>query len=277
MGLGPFDLTGGPFLLLYGVLFLLAVFGCFAMSEWLRPEGRPGNADGADELGVLAGGAPRLAEAAVARLLADHALDITERREFRIHRSAAARSAAERRVMALSSPATWKDVLTTIKVEAEVIEARLERKGLLMDAATRAQMRFWQTSPLFALMVFGAIKWGVGTLRDRPLGFLIALLMVTAFVALIRYAKLDAATRSGRRALGEVRRGAARLRSAPVRDEAGMAVALFGTTVLVGSGLSDFHDLRMKGASSGDGGGSSGSDSGGDGGCGGGGCGGCGG
>jgi uncharacterized membrane protein YgcG len=108
-------------------------------------------------------------------------------------------------------------------------------------------------------------------------GFLTALLIVTAFVALIRFAKLDAATRSGRRALGEVRREAARLRSAPVRDEAGMAVALFGTTVLVGSALSDFHDLRMKGASSGEDGGSSGGDSGGDGGCGGGGCGGCGG
>jgi hypothetical protein len=125
-------------------------------------------------------------------------------------------------------------------------------------------------------MVFGAIKWGVGTLRDRPVGFLTALLIVTAFVALIRFAKLDAATRSGRRALGEVRRDAARLRSAPVRDEAGMAVALFGTTVLIGSGLSDFHDLRMKSTSSGDGG-SGDSGSGGDGGCGGGGCGGCGG
>jgi uncharacterized protein (TIGR04222 family) len=276
MGLGPFDLTGGPFLLLYGVLFLLAVLGCFALSEWLRPEGRPGKADDADELAVLAGGAPRLAEAIVARLLADHAMDITDRRELRIHRSEAVRSTAERRVMALASPATWKDVLGAIKVEAEVIEARLERKGLLMDAATRKQMRFWQTSPLFALMVFGAIKWGVGTLRDRPVGFLTALLIVTAFVALIRFAKLDAATRSGRRALGEVRRDAARLRSAPVRDEAGMAVALFGTTVLIGSGLSDFHDLRMKSTSSGDGG-SGDSGSGGDGGCGGGGCGGCGG
>ena len=58
-----------------------------------------------------------------------------------------------------------------------------------------------------------------------------------------------------------------RLRKAPTTSEIGLAVALFGTAVLVGSGFADFHTLRH---ASSDGGGG-GSDGGGDGGgCGGG-------
>jgi len=65
----------------------------------------------------------------------------------------------------------------------------------------------------------------------------------------------------------EARADAARLRRAVPSDEAALAVALFGTAVLAGSYLSDFHGMRST-----NGGGDGGSSS--DGGSG---CGGCGG
>jgi hypothetical protein len=93
----------------------------------------------------------------------------------------------------------------------------------------------------------------------------------------IRYFTVDRRTEAAMSAVEAAKTRAARLKAAPTTPEMGLAVALFGTTVLAGSAYQDFHRLR---SSSGDGdGGSSGDGSGGcgSGGCGGGGCGGCGG
>ncbi|MBY0394035.1 MAG: TIGR04222 domain-containing membrane protein, partial [Novosphingobium sp.] len=137
------------------------------------------------------------------------------------------------------------------------------------------QLRLIQTAPLALLFLFGMAKWIVGTLRDRPVGILTALLIVTAIAAILRFAVIDRRTRAGKAALADARLEADRLRRAAPADETPLAVALFGTTVLTGSWLSDFHRMRAASGSGGDTSSSSGC-SGGGGGCGGGGCGGCG-
>jgi uncharacterized protein (TIGR04222 family) len=143
-----------------------------------------------------------------------------------------------------------------------------------MDRGTVWQMRFWQTTPYLLLIVFGAIKVDVGLSRDKPVGFLTLLLILTAILALVRFLAVDRRTRGGIEVLADARARSDRLRRAPTPTETGMAVALFGTMVLAGSDMDGFHTMRS--ASSGGDGGSSSSDGGG-GGCGGGGCGGCGG
>ncbi|MDE2595562.1 MAG: TIGR04222 domain-containing membrane protein [Sphingomonadales bacterium] len=273
MGLGPLDMMGGPFLLLYAVLFVIAVMAGFLLAEWLRPDGSGGGlVTGADELAYLACGRVRLAEATITHLMAEREIELTDKGALRMRPTPAQRSAAERRVLALASPAKWKDAVAALQDEASVIDARLVRRGLLMDAASRAQHRFWQVMPYGALFLFGAAKWGVGTMRDRPVGFLTMALVVTAACGIIRFVTARPFTRAGQAVVIEARRSAERMRSAHRQEEAGLAVALFGTAVLAGSSLSDFHRMRSQGGS-GDGGSS---DSGGDGGCGGGGCGGCG-
>ncbi len=67
--------------------------------------------------------------------------------------------------------------------------------------------------------------------------------------------------------LAETKQRSERLNRAPTGEETGLAVALFGTAVLAGSGLDGFHRLR---AQSSDSGSSGSSDSGGSGGGGGG-------
>lgn len=272
MSLGPFDLTGGPFLTLYGVLFVATIIAGFVIPRWLRPEGRPSPVSDADRLAYLAGGATRFGEALVARLLATGAMVMDGRTKLAIRNHGNGRTSAERSVLALPSPAKWSDVTRTIALDAKAIDDKLVAAGLLIDQATRWQMRFWQTSPYIALIAFGAIKWEVGTLRERPVGYLTALLVVTAILGLIRFCTLDRRTRWGVDTLDAMRRQSDRLRRAPTPEETGLAVALFGTTVLAGSALAPFHQLRNDSGSgsSGDGGSS-------DGGCGGGGCGGCGG
>lgn len=273
-GLGPLDLHGPEFLLLYLELALIALAAAFIIPRYLRPEGQAGRRPDEDELAVLAGGRERLAEAVTVRLLAEGAAIVQGGGTLAIRDPRGGRTPAERRVARLTSPANWRDVHRALSDPAEAIERRLEDKGLWIGRDAARQLRLIQTAPLALLFLFGLAKWIVGTMRDRPVGILTALLFVTAVIAVLRFAALDRRTRAGKSALADARFEAARLRRAAPTDEAPLAVALFGTTVLAGSWLSDFHRMRSAG-SGGDGSGGSGC-SGGGGGCGGGGCGGCG-
>lgn len=273
-GLGPLDLHGPEFLMLYGELALIALAAAFLIPRYLRPDGQPGRRPDEDELALLAGGRERFAEAVAVRLLAAGAATVQSNGTLQIRDRNGGGTLAERRVVALGSPVRWRDVLLAVDGPAENAEHKLAQRGLLMDAATQWQMRLLQTAPLALLFLFGAAKWVVGAMRDRPVGILTALLVVTAVVTVLRFAALDRRTRAGIAALADARFEAARLRRATPSDEASLAVALFGTSVLIGLYLSDFHRMRTAGAG---GDGSSGSGcSGGGGGCGGGGCGGCG-
>jgi uncharacterized protein (TIGR04222 family) len=272
MSLGPFDLTGGPFLQLYGVLLVLTIIAGFLIPRWLRPEGRaPRNID-TDQLAVLAGGASRLAETVTAQMLATRQLTIDDKKFVASHLGGG--TPIERSVLALPQPADWGAVARAIGRHAGGIRKRLVEDGLLLDTWTGLQLRLWQTSPYFLLLAFGWIKLQIGVARERPVGYLTMLLIVTAIFALIRFAALERRTRAGQEALAEQRERSDRLRRAPAGGETALAVALFGTVVLVGSDWGDFHRMRASdSSSSGDSGSSSGD---GGGGCGGGGCGGCG-
>ena len=274
MSLGPFDLTGGPFLQLYGALLVLTIIAGFLIPRWLRPEGRaPRNTD-IDHLAFLAGGAPRLADTVTARLLATQRL-VIDGKKF-LASGLGGTTQTERSVLALPQPVNWGAILRTVADHVDPIRERLISDGLWMDVWTGLQLRFWQTSPYFMLLAFGWTKLQIGEARGRPVGYLTALLVITVILTLARFAVLDRRTRAGREVLGEARTRSERLRRAPAEGEAALAVALFGTAVLAGSAWGDFHRMRTAGDSNsgGDGGSSSGD---GGGGCGGGGCGGCGG
>ena len=267
MGLGPFDMTGGPFLELYITLFALAFVASLLIPPWLRPEGRDAPVRDADALAFLAGGAQRLNDTITARLLACGALTL-QGKTFLAGRPDLARTDVERQALARTSPANWAELQWALLPAAGPVERRLLTTGLLMDKATTWQLRLWQTLPLLMLIPFGLIKWEVGTLRDKPVGHLTGLLVVTAIVALIRFAVVNRRTRAGNRALTAAKSDAVRLRLAPTVGEVDLGVALFGTAVLAGSPWVAFHQLRNN-SSDGGSGGDGGSGCGGGGGCGG--------
>ena len=276
MGLGPFDLTGGAFLALYGVLFIATVVAGFAIPRWLRPDGGSGRTSDVDQLAYLAGGTTRLADAVIARMLAAGSLVLEGKSAFRVVAGARADSVVERAILKLSSPTSLAKLQRAATSVAPTTVAALGRAGLLIEVNTAWQVRLFQTAPYLLLLAFGAIKWQIGTLRDRPVGYLTALLVVTAVFALIRFAVVDRRTRSGVAAVASARAGSERLRRAPVATETGLAVALFGTMVLSGSAWGDYHRLRASSGGDGSSASDGGSGDGGGSGCGGGGCGGCG-
>ena len=275
MSLGPFDLTGEPFLILYIALLVAAVAAGLVLPARLRPQGRAQTVSDLDLLAVLTGGKARFVETLVARLLARGALVFAGENAFAPKRGARGDSAAEMRVLALSAPIKWTTIQSQLADYAGPVARRLASSGLHLTDDEAARTRWWQTLPFVLLIGFGTVKLMVGEMRERPVGFLIALLVVTAICSVIRWFVLDRRTQAAHDALADAARRNERLKRAPTGDEIGTAVALFGTGVLAGSAWGDFHRMRLSGDSGGDGG-SSGGDSDGGSGCGGGGCGGCG-
>lgn len=275
MPLGPFDLNGGQFLALYCLLLAGAIAAGFYLPRWLRPLGRNQSIVDTDHLAYLSGGGGRVVDAVVARLLARGALTQTDK-EFVPEPGTHGQNAAEQAVLALPAPIRWSTIGPTLTSHVTAVKRGLIEGGLLMTNGSVWTRRLLLAAPYLLLFAFGAIKWQIGQARDRPVGFLTALLIVTAILALHRLFSYNRLTQAGIAAINRAKEQADRLRRAPTTPEIGLAVALFGTAVLVGSGWDAFHALRSSSSSSSDGGG--GGDGGGDGGgCGGGGCGGCGG
>lgn len=272
MSLGPFDLTGEPFLALYLGLFALVLLLSFLIPARLRPDGRRQPVTDPEHLAWLAGGTERFAEAVAARLLAAGAL-VLAGGHFGIRDRDSGRTAAERGVLALRPPVDWSAIASRVKEHSGPLERRMTEAGLLMSRAEQSNIRFWTLLPWLMLLVFGATKWAIGDMRERPVGYLGLLLILTVVAAAIRYFTIGRTTRAADEALARARESSQRIRRATTRDEAGLAVALFGTVVLAGSGWDEFHKLRNAG---GDGGGGDSGSSDGSSGCGGGGCGGCG-
>lgn len=274
MPLGPFDWTGGPFLALYAGLFVLALIASLRIPHGLRPQGRWHRLTDPDELAYLAGGPVRFVDTVVARLLTDGRMSLQDGRKLVARHPGQGRTAAEMRLLALPGPVGWGRIRSEIIDYAQPVRATLERKGAMMEAAEVLHLRLLATLPFAALLLFGAIKWQIGLARDKPVGILVIFLIFTLVCAVIRFAIVDQHTREGIATLEAARAKTERLQRAPVTEEMALAVALFGTTVFVGSSWASYHELRRTSGS--DGGGSTDSSSDG-GGCGGGGCGGCGG
>lgn len=272
MSLGPFDLTGEPFLVLYLVLFFAAIVAGAVIPRRVRPEGRRQTVTDPDQLAYLAGGKVRFTDAVAARMLAAGTLVMATKTKFIGGSRPPAMTAAERSVLALTAPFGWNAVQGALHQYAAPIRRTLTANGLLMADADVSRVRWAQTLPYVMLIGFGAIKLLIGEARDRPVGYLTALLIITAVVAVIRWCVIDRRTGAALFAIEDATLRHQRLKIAPTTPEIGIAVALFGTTVLAGSVLADFHKLRASDGS----GSTSSSDSSSDGGGGGGGCGGCG-
>lgn len=160
-----------------------------------------------------------------------------------------------------------------LALHADRLAARLQRAGLLLRPEERTRLRWLAVAPFAVLLMIGLYRQRAGSVLGEPTEYLLGLMALTLVLAIIRFARFDPRTAAGIALVKELRSRNARLARAPRAEEAALAVALFGTGVLVGTPWEPVHALRQQ---SGDGGG--GVEGGSDGGSGdGGGCGGCGG
>jgi uncharacterized protein (TIGR04222 family) len=266
------DWSGSEFLALYAGLLILAICLGFAIPRHLRAHGRQARALQDEQTAYLAGGHERYAELVATRLMTAEAIAMTGDKKVAIRGARGARDSGEAAVLALPSPTDWSAVDHALRASAERVGTGLVASGLLMSQPRVVMIRLFQTLPYLLLIAFGVSRWRYGNALDHPTGFLTALLILTAIFTLMRWFTPERRTRSGIVAIENAQARGERLRRAPMPDEIPLAVALFGTAVLAGSTLTDFHQMRSDSNGSADGGGGCG---GGGGGCGG--CGGCGG
>lgn len=270
--------TGSDFLLFYIALLGLCTFAAWWIPAHLREPGRRGESADAESLALLAGGRERFADALLADLVARGGLSAAHGAKLTVSDPRLPTSPAGRALLAAEGPLSLAEARKLLDTHAERLAARLRRGGLLLRPEEHNRLRWLAVAPFIALMMIGLYRQRSGTALGEPTGFLIALLAVTVGVAVFRFFSIDPRTREGIAVVEQARVHSERLSRAPQPGEAALAVALFGTGVLVGTPWEPVHAMRQQ-SGSGDSGGSSdgGSDSGGDGGCGGGGCGGCGG
>ncbi|WP_157696573.1 TIGR04222 domain-containing membrane protein [Porphyrobacter sp. CACIAM 03H1] len=263
--------TGSDFLLLYAMLLAFACLAAWWIPARLREPGRRGSIDDLESIAVLAGGRARFADTLLADLFVRGALEPAGKGKLGVAARDLTVPPAGQALLAHDAPLTLGEAVKLLATHADRVAARLQRAGLLMRGGADTRLRWLSIAPFLFLLVLGIYRHRAGSALGEPTEFLSVLLVLTAVLAVIRYAKSDPRTAAGIAVVRELRAKNGRFSRAPRAEEAAMAVALFGTGVLVGTPWEPVHAMRQKES---DGGSDSSSDGGS--GCGGG-CGGCGG
>lgn len=292
----PLHWTGGLFLAWFVVLMVAALIAGSWLRQRMRGPKGPGRSHEADrwELAYLSGGSDRVADAIVVDLLARDAVSLEydrkkAREAYENDRvwlrprlppeqletlSPVLRDALE----VVAEKQTLSRILLALRERHRSQDEHLHRKGWLMSPRQQAWAALLSALPLAAVAALGLRKIMIGLQLERPVGFLIALTVLSVLIALFRALSTQERPRTwaGDWELYK----ADRQRRADGSDPAA-TVALAGTAVLIGTPFSDYQQIRTPSSfnndgSGGGGGDGGGGDGGGGGGCGGG-CGGCGG
>jgi uncharacterized protein (TIGR04222 family) len=259
--------TGGDFLLFYSVFLGFATLAAWRIPVLLREPGRRGELSDLESVALLAGGRERFTDSLLVDLYVRGGLTDAGKGKLAVARQSLPASPAGKVLLEERVPITLAEARKVLAAHAERVAARLRRSGLLLRPEEYDRLRWLSVAPFALLLMLGLYRQRVGSALGEPTGFLEMLMVLTAVLALIRFAKSDPRTRAGMVAVRDMRRSSSRLSRAPQSGEAALAVALFGTGVLVGTPWEPIHAMRKQ---EGDGGGSDSSSDGGSG------CGGCG-
>jgi uncharacterized protein (TIGR04222 family) len=300
--MNPFDLRGPEFLLFYFLFSLVVVITIIVLRNRAEYGGSP-RIDLGDPylIAYLRGGEDEALRVAVISLL-DRGMLVTDghliRRADHVTGDMVSRP-IERVVLGkFSVPGEAGSILKdqNLKTALRSYQDNLERAGLLPDAAARSARLKRLLLALTALGVVGVIKIQIGLSLERPVGFLVVMMIVTMIIAAaISFPRLTA---RGKATLEDITNLYSGLRTqvnsfgpGSASAELAMCAAVFGVAALAATPFAYAEDpfrpttsSASCGASAGvsscgssDGGNSCGSSSDGGSSCGGGGCGGCGG
>lgn len=216
-----FDWSGPAFLLFYVAAFLAAAIWSSIRSERLakRFEGAPNPRTLTDpfDIAFLAGGAPRVVQLAVARLLKLEL--ITWRKgwtgEYLVSTGEPIRESLHPVESALitrllgSKEISVREAFTCCRSRAMEIENRLAAAGLRPTTAEKSRAGWQAIRPMLLLMAVGLIKLCIGLFRDKPVAFLVVALVFTFIVTMAMMQTLlnraGILTKAGRDMLAELR------------------------------------------------------------------------
>jgi uncharacterized protein (TIGR04222 family) len=132
------------------------------------------------------------------------------------------------------------------------IRERLVERQLLIATNFFSRDTLLPMAPVLMVELLGAAKVGVGLSRDRPVTFLVILMIVLAGIALAQLARRPRRTTAADTLLKASKTQYAAAMRAPRTQDLAIAVALGGTAVLAGTAYAAWDDARRPPASSGD-------------------------
>jgi uncharacterized protein (TIGR04222 family) len=235
-----FDLTGGPFLVLYALLYGLAL--CWAMHLRRKHEAKftspapPDSLTDPYEVAMLAGGGRRVLQVALATMVHSDTLWRTGLGRYKANPQLPPEPLHPVELALWKKATTKTDGVTlatlagALRSELHILENRLAMLGLKPTARDRSNAGCATSLPFLLLLGFGALKLMIGIARNKPVGFLALFLLLTFFTMLFLRRRFRPLTSSGQDLL---RRQRSQLASQPFTgDTIGMNVALLGVAAL---------------------------------------------
>ena len=245
----PLDWNGSDFLILYIAMAGLCAIATFFWRRHLRDNGAGGNDVALDtwDIAYLAGGAERVMDCAVARLMRDKVVvwDAASKRLKMSVTTTLDDPLLERIARHLMIEGNPRKLARRLEPEFSRIRDRLAARGLLLEPAAKVRAA-WLPSVLPALLlVIGAAKVMIGLSRGKPVAFLIILMIVIGIATLLTARSTSARSLAGDRALSALKKRHAHTARAPRPDDLPLAVALAGTAVLATTPYSAYHQFRQ--------------------------------
>ena len=276
----PLNFTGPEFLGFYLLVVSAALVLAFILRWYLRKPAwqEPDVSSSLDayEIAYLVGGSNRATDTAIVSLVQrEHLQPLTHSFELGTALPSDSEPLECAIAQAVEQSGRPSQIRQSVISATSLIGERLQNLGLIVNSSQAQVVQFLSALPVFAVLLLGMVKIGVGVSRHKPVGFLMILCLITAVVGFVLLNKPHR-SRYGDRTLKKLQAKYQNLQqpSESTLDQLELAFALFGRAVLVDSSLADIKRLLAPPSST------SSSDSGsvgGDSGCGGGGCGGCGG
>lgn len=250
--LNPLDWGGPAFIGLYLLLLVAAFVAAKLWRSALSDNGRSDGGSGLDALQVawLAGGQRRAVDAGVAELMSTGALRWEDKEPVRGENDAPSGPLSQLRNAVLAQAKAKKPQPTLFAKALDSVRKSLEQRGLLLDAADERRARLLPALLPALVLALGIAKIVVGLSRDRPIGFL-GFLCVITFLVVLGFARASVdRSRAGERALAQLRERHAHATRAPREQDIALAVALAGTAVMAGTAYAAYHDTRAAASSS---------------------------
>ena len=232
----PLDWPAGPFLTLYGLLATLVLAGLALTRNELGSTSHVALNDlGALHLAYLAGGTDHATDAALVALL-EAGVATPDRRCTRIRFDPSVPVAAEFQPFCRVRGA--EAVRTGFKDQFGHRWTRLRMEllacGLVPTDAALQRFRRVGAALLGGVVALGSAKVMVGLSRDRPVGILLFLMVLTILLGIILLTAVPYRNAAGTAVLKAARRTHARAARAPMPNEMALAFALSGSAVLAG-------------------------------------------
>ncbi len=245
------SMTGSDFLFLYGMLLGVCAAAAWTIPHFGRTAGRLGKLSDVESIALLAGGSSRMAEAVMADLYVRGGLEAVAGTRLAIANRGLSATTAGKAVLALEGAVNTRTVRDAIAIYAERLIARLRRGGLLMWPDHYLRLRWLSVLPLVCLLLFGLARLRLVIAADLSSGPLSLLLGMTAVLAIARFIWSDPRTKAGLALVEELRAARGRSIGGAGGEDAALAVALYGSAVLVGTPWEALHALRQPSDASG--------------------------